>query len=127
MNPDFIDDNAQKAVAESFLRNYPEYFDESGTNARLMAQGVRQLVEAGRPFNTDCLALVFNHLRASGQLEEPPEPEPIEVSDEEFVRQRTVTDFAKYADNMTDSQLENALLGLNVWVPKTGGRVWREE
>jgi hypothetical protein len=124
MNPDFIDDNAQEAVAASFLQKFPEYFG-SENNARLMAQGVRQCVEQGRPFSTDTLTLVYNHLRASGQLEELPEQEAIELSHAEQVHQHDVAELAKIEDKLTDADFDKAL-GRFMWVPMTNGRVWRD-
>jgi len=74
----------------------------------------------------DTLAAAYHQLKAAGALQEE-EPEAVELSVDEQAHQKLLTELAKHAHMMTDSALDNALLGLGVWVPKTGGRMWREE
>jgi len=104
----------------------PEPDDDSRAHAKLLSDCVDQYTAAGQPLFVDTVAAAYHFLKAAGRLQEP-EPEVAELSNDELAHQKHVTELAKNVDKMSDSQLDSLLQGLGVWVPKTGGRMWREE
>jgi len=119
-----IPDHIATAVADEFTRHYPEFY-ACAINAKLLSDAVDKYTEAGASFSVDTLANAYHHLQAAGALVQET-PEVIELGPEEKLHQHDVAELSKIADMLPDSDFDKALQRLGVWVPMTGGRVWRE-